>query len=77
MRMHALDLAGAVVAAAIPLSPEAQPMQENRETVASAEQTTSAPEACPPGWVWEDAGYLGGGTWRPAHCASLRGTIDF
>jgi hypothetical protein len=72
MRMHAIYLAGTVVATATPLSAGAQPVQANRETVASAEQTTSAPEACPPGWVWEHVGYLGGSTWRPARCASLR-----
>lgn len=83
MRLNSLYLMGALAAATVPLSAAAQTVQENRQTAADieqpaagAEQKTMAPDACPAGWVWEPAGYMGNGHWRPAHCAE-RSTIPF
>jgi hypothetical protein len=68
MRLHALYLAGALAALAIPLSAGAQPVQANRQAPAT-EQYAAPPTACPAGWVWEPAGYLTSGKWEAAHCA--------
>jgi hypothetical protein len=68
VRLHAF-LTGALIVTAIPLSAGAQLMEANRQPTAGAEQTTPALDSCPPGWVWESAGYLKQGKWRPAHCA--------
>jgi hypothetical protein len=68
MRLHALYLTGALIAAAIPLSAGAQPVQANRQTAASTDQTTPTSEVCRPGWVWEPAGYVTLGRWQPARC---------
>jgi hypothetical protein len=74
MRLNTLYLMGALAVAAVPLSAAAQPLQPNRQTAAEQSAATSA--ACPAGWVWEPAGYMGNGHWRPAHCAA-RGTVPF
>ena len=75
MRLHALYLAGALAALAIPLSAGAAPGPVGQQSVA-AEQAKSVKKACPAGSVWEPAGYMGNGHWRPAHCAA-RNTIPF
>jgi hypothetical protein len=76
MRLNTLYLIGTLAVAAVPLSAAAQPVQANRQTAAGTEQTMTAPDACATGWVWEPAGYMGNGHWRPAHCAA-RNTIPF
>jgi hypothetical protein len=75
MRLHALSLVGALTALAIPLAAGAQPLQANPQA-AAVEQAKSTEKTCPAGWVWEPAGYMGNGHWRPAHCAR-RNTIPF
>jgi hypothetical protein len=74
MRLNTLYLMGALAVAAAPLSALAQPVQANRQL--AVEQYAPTPAACPAGWVWEPAGYMGNGHWRPAHCAA-RQTIPF
>jgi hypothetical protein len=69
MRMHGLYLTGALIAAAIPLSVGAAPAPANYQSAASVAQAAPAPDTCPAGWIWEPAGYMGNGHWRPAHCA--------
>jgi hypothetical protein len=76
MRLHALYLAGALSALAIPVSAGASPVPADHLTATSAEQAVSAKTSCPAGWVWEPAGYMGNGHWRSAHCAR-RNTIPF
>ena len=53
MRVHGLFLAGALVAAAIPLSAGAALFRADRETGTSAWQAASATYTCPPGYYWE------------------------
>ena len=74
MRLNTLYLMGMLTVAAVPLSAVAQPVQANRQP--AADQYAPTPAACPAGWVWEPAGYMGNGHWRPAHCAA-RQTIPF
>jgi hypothetical protein len=69
MKLHALYLAGAVVAAAIPFSAGAQSMPAYGQTTAGVAQTTPTKDACAPGWVWVPNGYVHQGRWEPAHCA--------
>src|SRR5260370_14580621 len=71
MRLNTVYLLGALAVAAVPLSAVAQPVQANRQ---AAEQYAPTPAACPAGWVWEPAGYMGNGHWREAHFAA-RNTI--
>jgi hypothetical protein len=74
MRLNTLYLMGALAVAGAPLSAAAQPAPANRQTAAG--QYAATPTACPAGWVWEPAGYMGNGHWRPAHCAA-RSTLPF
>jgi hypothetical protein len=69
MRVHGLFLAGALVAAAIPLSAGAALFPADRETGTSAWQAASATYTCPPGFYWEPDAYAPHGKFRPAHCA--------
>jgi hypothetical protein len=69
MRLHGLFLAGALVAAAIPLSAGAALVPAGRETGASARQAAAATYACPAGYYWEPDAYAPHGKFRPAHCA--------
>jgi hypothetical protein len=70
MRISMLCLTGALAIAAIPLSANAQPPQTQPQTGASAAQATPEPGECRrQGWVWEPAGDLTHGQWRPAHCS--------
>ena len=68
MRLQALCLTAALTALAIPLSAGAQPVQVSRQTAAT-EQAMPARSVCPPGWIWEPAGYVSFGRWEDAHCA--------
>lgn len=77
MRLHALYLTGALIAMASPLSAGAQLLPANDPSTASLQTVNPPAEQCAPGYVWEPGGYLGGGSWRAGHCASLSGTIDF
>jgi hypothetical protein len=43
----------------------------------NAQTDNQTARKCPPGYDWGPAGYLGGGTWRPAFCGSRSNTIDF
>jgi hypothetical protein len=52
-------------------------MPANHQWTTNAQADNQAVQQCPPGYVWEPAGYLGGGTWRPAFCGSRSKTIDF
>jgi hypothetical protein len=82
MRLQTLYFIGALAVAAIPLSAGAQSLPANDQP-ANHQWTTNtqadkqAVQQCPPGYDWEPAGYLGGGTWRPAFCGSRSQTIDF
>lgn len=69
MRLQALYLTATLTALAIPLSAGAQPVNANRQTAAGIEQSMQAPYVCPPGWIWQPAGYFTSGKWEPAHCA--------
>ena len=69
MRLHALSLTGALIAAAIPLSAGAVPVAANYEAGTGARQVASATYACPPGYYWEPNAYAPHGKFRPAHCA--------
>jgi hypothetical protein len=77
MRLQTLYLIGALAVTAIPLSAGAQSLSVNDQSTANFQTVDRSVQKCPPGWVWEPAGYLGGGHWSPAHCASLGNTIDF
>lgn len=66
MRLHALYLTGALIATALPLSARAVPVHP---ATTGAQQATSAPYTCPPGYYWEPDGYAPHGKFRPAHCA--------
>jgi hypothetical protein len=69
MRLHRFFLAGALVAAAIPLSAEAALFPADHETGTTAWQAASAAYTCPPGYYWEPDAYAPHGKFRPAHCA--------
>ena len=73
MRLNTVYLLGALAVAAVPLSAVVQPVQANRQ---AAEQYAPTSAACPAGWVWEPAGYMGNGHWRAAHCVA-RNTIPW
>jgi hypothetical protein len=77
MRLQTIYFIGALAATAIPLSAGAQSLPANNQPTTNSQAVNQADQKCPPGWVREPAGYLGGGAWRPARCASLSGTIDF
>ena len=77
MRLRMLYLIGAFAVTAIPLSVAAQSSAANHQWTANAQADNQAVHQCPAGYDWEPAGYLGGGTWRPARCASRSQTIDF
>jgi len=47
----------------------------NDQSTTNSQALNQAVQKCPPGYDWEPAGYLGGGTWRPARCASRSHTI--
>lgn len=76
MRFQNLYFLGALAVAAIPLSAGAQSLLANDQSTTN-KAVTQADRRCPPGSVWEPAGYLGSGKWRPARCASRSRTIDF
>ena len=69
MRLHRFFSAGALVAAAIPLSAGAALFRADRETGTSAWQAASATFTYPPGYYWEPDAYAPHGKFRPAHCA--------
>jgi hypothetical protein len=77
MRLQHLYFVGALAAAAIPLSAGAQPLLANDQSTTNYQTISQAARKCPAGSVWEPAGYLGSGKWRPARCASRSHTIDF
>ena len=69
MKLRVLYLTGALIATALPLSAQAIPVQPDHQATSSAQQATSAPDTCPPGYYWEPDGYAQHGKFRPAHCA--------
>ena len=69
MRLNAFYLAGALIAAAIPLSAGAMPVAEEREAATQVRQAALVAYTCPPGYYWEPDGYAPHGKFRPAHCA--------
>ena len=75
MRMRSLYLASALIAAAIPLSAGAAPSPANYQSATTVGQAVPALDSCPAGWIWEPAGYMGNGHWRPAHCAPRNDVI--
>ena len=75
MQMRSLYLTSALVAAAIPLSAGAAPATVSYQSAANVEQYAPAPNSCPASWIWEPAGYMGNGHWRPAHCAPRNDVI--
>ena len=77
MRLQALYFIGALAVTAILLSAGAQSLPANHQWTTNGQADNQAVQQCPPGYVWEPAGYLGGGTWRPAFCGSRSKTIDF
>ena len=66
MRLQALSFIGALAVTAIPLSAGAQSLPANDQPVPNAEVYARSAEACPAGLIWEPAGYLSSGKWRPA-----------
>jgi hypothetical protein len=68
MRLNTLYLLGTLAVAAVPLSAAAQTAPANDQAPATVQQIKSAHHACPAGWIWEPAGYMGNGHWRSAHC---------
>jgi hypothetical protein len=77
MRLRTLYFIAAFAITAIPLSAGAQSLPANHQWTTHAQSDNPAVRQCPRGYDWEPAGYLGGGTWRPARCASRSQTIDF
>ena len=77
MWLQTLYLIGALSVTAIPPSAGAQSLSANDQSTVNSQAVDQSIPKCPPGWVWEPAGYLGGGHWSPAHCASLSNTIAF
>jgi hypothetical protein len=77
MRLQTLYFIGALAVTAIPLSAGAQSLPAHDQWTTNSGNVNQADQKCPPGWVWEPAGYLGGGHWSPARCASRANTIDF
>jgi hypothetical protein len=75
MRTCSLYLTSALIAVAIPLSVGAAAAPANYQSAGNVEQYAPAPDACPTGWIWEPAGYMGNGHWRPAHCAPRNDVI--
>ena len=69
MRLHALCLTGALIAAATPLSAGAGPVAADHEARISARQAAPATYMCPIGYYWEPDAYAPHGKFRPAHCA--------
>lgn len=69
MRLHALYLAGALIATAVPFSAGAVPAAPDHQTAASTQEAAPAADTCPPGYYWEPADYARHGKFRPAHCA--------
>jgi len=69
MRLHALCLTAALIAAAIPLSAGGAPVAANYVAGANARQAASTMYTCPPGYYWEPDAYARHGKFRPAHCA--------
>ena len=69
MGMRTLYLASALIATAIPLSAGAAPAPADQQSAAATGQYAPTSAVCPATWVWEPAGYMGNGHWRPAHCA--------
>ena len=69
MKLRVLYLTGALIATALPLSASAIPVQPGHHATANAQQATSAPYTCPPGYYWDPDGYAPHGRFRPAHCA--------
>ena len=76
MRLQTLYFIGTLAVAAIPLSAGAQSLPANDQWT-NAQADNQAVRQCPPGYDWEPAGYLGGGTWHPAFCGSRSNTIAF
>ena len=70
MRLRTLYFIGAFAVTAIPLSAGAQSLPANHQWTTSTQADNQAVQQCPPGYDWEPAGYLGGGAWPPARCAS-------
>jgi hypothetical protein len=82
MRLQTLYFIGAFAVTAIPLSAGAQSLPANdqpadHQWTSNAQADNQSVQQCPPGYVWEPAGYLGGGTWRAAFCGSRSKTIDW
>jgi hypothetical protein len=90
MRLQTFYFIGALAVTAIPLSAGAQSLPANDQWTnaqaalptddqwtANAQPDNQAVPQCPPGYDWEPAGYLGGGTWHPAFCGSRSRTIHF
>lgn len=69
MRLHALYLAGALIATASPLSAGSVAAEVDQQTAASTQQAAPAADTCPPGYYWAPARYARHGKFRPAHCA--------
>jgi hypothetical protein len=76
MKMRTRYLASALVALALPLSVATALAFTGPQSAAAVEHVRSFKKICPAGTVWEPAGYMGNGHWRPAHCAS-RQSIPF
>jgi hypothetical protein len=70
MRLRALYFIGALGVTAILLSAAAQSLPANDQRTTNAQAANQAVQQCPPGYEWEPAGYLPGGFWGPARCAS-------
>jgi hypothetical protein len=69
MRLPALCLTGALIAAAIPLSAGAAPVAGDHATGDSARRAGLVTYTCPLGYYWEPDAYAPHGKFRPGHCA--------
>ena len=70
MRLQALYFIGALAVTTIPLLAGAQSLPANHQWTTNAQADNQAVQRCPPGYDREPAGYLPGGFWGPARCAS-------
>jgi hypothetical protein len=77
MRLKAFYFMGALAVAAIPLSAGAQSLSQDYHWKFNSQAIEPGAQQCPAGYDFEHGGYMGGGMWRPPHCASRSKTVMF
>ena len=70
MKQSIIGLMGIAMAMTPLLLPTAVSADPARPAAAASSVLTSVAISCPGGTHWENAGYVRGGRWRAAHCAS-------